>query len=56
MTGGKDNFFLGVLRKPTEPFYAIVRRVAPERFVPLGVLVLVEAQRHDVLPYLRPPP
>jgi uncharacterized protein YggT (Ycf19 family) len=56
MTGGRDNFFLGVLRKPTDPFYAVVRRVAPERLVPLGVLVLVVALRWALLPLLRPSP
>jgi uncharacterized protein YggT (Ycf19 family) len=54
ITGGRDNFFLAVLRKPTDPFYAVVRRVAPERFVPVGVLVLVVALRLALLPLLRP--
>lgn len=55
MTGGRDNFFLGVLRRATDPFYAVVRRVAPERLVPIGVLVLVIALRLALVPLLRAP-
>ena len=53
MSGGRDNFFLGVLRKATDPFYAVVRRVAPERWVPIGVLVLAVVLRIALLPLLR---
>jgi hypothetical protein len=54
MSGGRDNFFLGVLRKATEPVYRIVRLALPERWVPIGVLVLVIALRVALLPLLRP--
>jgi hypothetical protein len=54
MTLGNDNFFLGVLRKATEPAYVVVGRVLPRSWVPLGVLVLTLALRWALLPYLRP--
>lgn len=55
MTGGRDNFFLGVLRKATDPAYALVGRVIPQQWVPLGVLLLVVAARIALLPLLREP-
>ena len=55
MMGGGENFFLGVLRKATDPAYALVGRVVPQRFVPIGVLVLVVAARFALLPLLREP-
>ena len=54
ITGHRDNFFLGVLRKATDPAYAVVRRVLPERFVPVGVLILVMALRIALVPLMRP--
>jgi hypothetical protein len=53
MTGGRDNFFSGVLRKATDPAYAVVGRVVPARWVPLGVLVMIVAARVALLPLLR---
>lgn len=55
MTGGRDNFFIGVLRKATDPAYALVGRVIPQQWVPLGVLILVVAARIALLPLLREP-
>jgi uncharacterized protein YggT (Ycf19 family) len=55
MMGGGENFFLGVLRKATDPAYALVGRVVPQQFVPIGVLVLVVAARLALLPLLREP-
>jgi uncharacterized protein YggT (Ycf19 family) len=55
MMGGGENFFLGVLRKATDPAYALVGRVVPQQFVPIGVLVLVVAARLALLPLLRDP-
>jgi hypothetical protein len=52
---GRDNFFLGVLRKATDPAYALVGRVMPQPWVPLGVLVVVVAARLALLPLLREP-
>ena len=55
ITGGTDNFFVGVLRKATDPAYALVGRVVPQQFVPIGVLLLVVAARLALLPLLREP-
>jgi hypothetical protein len=55
MTGGRDNFFIGVLRKATDPAYALVGRVIPQQFVPLGVLILVVVARVALVPLLREP-
>lgn len=57
MMGGasRENFFLGVLRKATDPAYALVGRVIPQQWVPLGVLVLIVAARIALLPVLREP-
>jgi uncharacterized protein YggT (Ycf19 family) len=55
MTGGRENFFMGVLRKATDPFYALVSRVIPERLVPLGVLVLIVVARIALVPLMREP-
>lgn len=55
MTGGRENFFIGVLKKATDPAYALVGRVVPQQWVPLGVLVLVVAARIALLPWLREP-
>ena len=55
ITGGRENFFVGVLRKATDPAYAVVGRVLPHQWVPLGVLVLVVAARIALLPLLREP-
>ena len=57
MMGGaaSQNFFLGVLRKATDPAYALVGRVVPQQWVPLGVLLLVVAARLALLPVLREP-
>jgi hypothetical protein len=52
---GRENFFLGVLRKATDPAYALVGRVMPQQWVPLGVLVLVVTARIALLPFLREP-
>jgi hypothetical protein len=54
MTNHRENFFLGVLRKATDPAYAVVGRVLPERLVPLGVLVMVIALRIALIPLMRP--
>ena len=55
ITGGQDNFFIGVLRKATDPFYALVGRVIPPRWVPLGVRVLVVVARIALVPVMREP-
>lgn len=57
MMGGaaRENFFLGVLRKATDPAYALVGRVVPQQWVPLAVLLLVVAARIALLPLLREP-
>ncbi|HKY50871.1 MAG TPA: hypothetical protein VJP45_06415 [Candidatus Limnocylindria bacterium] len=55
MTGGRENFFVGVLKKATDPAYALVGRVVPQQWVPLGVLILVVAARIALLPLLREP-
>ena len=55
ITGGREGFFLGVLRKATNPAYALVGRVVPQQWVPFGVLVLVTAARIALLPLLREP-
>ena len=55
ITSGRDNFFVGVLRKATDPAYALVGRVVPQQFVPIGVLLLVVAARLALLPLLREP-
>lgn len=53
MIQGRDNFFMGVLRKATDPAYFVVGRVMPERWTPLGVLLLVIALRIALVPLLR---
>jgi hypothetical protein len=50
---GRDNFFLGVLRKATEPAYVVVGRVLPQNWVPFGVLILALVLRWALLPYLK---
>jgi hypothetical protein len=55
MIQGRDNFFMGVLRKATDPAYAVVGRLLPERWIPLGVLLLVIALRIALVPLMQPP-
>lgn len=57
MTYGRANFFSGVLRKATDPAFAVVGRVLPRAWVPLAVLVLtfpvIGPLRLALLPLLR---
>ena len=55
IVGGQENFFVGVLKKATDPAYALVGRFMPRSWVPLGVLILVTAGRIALLPLLREP-
>jgi hypothetical protein len=52
---GRDNFFMGVLRKATDPAYAVVGRLVPQRWTPLGVLLLVTALRFALVPLMQAP-
>jgi hypothetical protein len=52
---GRDSFFMGVLRKATDPAYAVVGRLLPQRWTPLGVLLLVTALRFALVPLMQAP-
>ena len=52
---GRDNFFMGVLRRATDPAYAVVGRLLPQRWTPLGVLLLVTALRLALVPLMQAP-
>lgn len=57
ITGGRDNFFLGVMRKGTDPVYAVVRALTGGRLgegvVTALALVLVIVLRIALLPLMR---
>ena len=57
ITGGRDNFFLGVMRKATDPAYAAVRLLTGGRLGEVAVtalaLLLVVVLRLALLPLLR---
>jgi len=55
ITGGRENFFSGVLRRATDPAYALVGRVVPSGWVPLAVLLLTSpiGLRLLLIPWLR---